>query len=637
MPDGGSLRTRLQSALREGGRLARRPLSGQPLLVLEQHFDWRITGRWMLLSVAVGVVGGLSALVFSWILSQVTRLALTGVVGYTPPLPGGEGGAEVAFDLAAALHPAHRWWLLVVPAAGGLLSGWLVYRFAPDAEGHGTDGVIRAFHRQKGLIRWRVPLVKIVASALTIGTGGSAGREGPITQVGAAFGSLLAQRFRLSVRERRLLLVAGMAAGIGAVFRSPLGGAFFAVEVLYREDLESEALMPAAVAGITGYSVYAYLEDSASIFNVGRFQFVSPLELLPLVPFALVCALVGALFVRVFYGMEDRVFKPLPIPKWMKPGVGGLLLGALALLFPPILGSSYGWLQQAMDGALPLKVMALLAVLKILSTSLTVGSGGSGGVFAPSLVIGGMLGGLFGEGLHEVAPSLVTQPGAYVMIGMATFFAGVANTPIATTVMISELTGSYTLLVPLLFTGVTVQLASRRWSLYREQVRTSNESPAHRLDLTPDLLAETPVSAVVVVGTAPPVFQPGTPLPAMLDAFAGAAATVIPVAAPPAAGDPPGLAPAYTGLVLLDTLQGLLTSDEEIGALVVAADVTVPFRAVRLTETLDVALGAFLDTQYPELPVLGADGRVVGLVRQAEVVGAYYRAYLRRRQEEGEG
>ncbi|MEX0747508.1 MAG: chloride channel protein, partial [Rhodothermales bacterium] len=226
------------------------------LLLFERHFDWRITGRWMLYSVIIGVLGALGAIAFSFLVGLVTDLALTDAVGYHMPMPGGEG-SSANFDLDAALRPSRRWLLLIVPALGGLISGWLVFTFAPEAEGHGTDAVIRAFHQNKGVIGPRIPVVKMLASAVTIGTGGSAGREGPIAQIGAALASLLARRFKLGERERRILLVAGMAAGIGAIFRSPLGAAFFAVEVLYREDLESEALMPAAIASITGYSIYS--------------------------------------------------------------------------------------------------------------------------------------------------------------------------------------------------------------------------------------------------------------------------------------------------------------------------------------------------------------------------------------------
>lgn len=609
-----------------------RSLYPRTLLLFDRNFDWRITGRWMLYSVLIGIVGALGAIVFAHLVTFFTRIFLAGLVGYRMPLPGGEGAPLEVFNLAETLRPAHRWLLFLVPTLGGLASGWLVFRFAPEAEGHGTDAVIRAFHRHKGIIRPRVPLVKTLASAITIGTGGSAGREGPIAQIGAALGSLIATRLHLGERERRLLLVAGVAAGVGSIFRSPLGGAFFAVEVLYREDLESEALMPAAVAGITGYSVYSSLEESSTVFTTPAFQFVHPLELVPLVFFALLCAIVGIFYVRVFYGTKQRLFDPLPIPRMYKPALGGLLLGTMAFFFPAVLGSSYGWLQQAMYGNLPLTLMALLAVAKIFATSVTIGSGGSGGVFAPSLVIGGMLGGVYGVWMHDLFPTLVTQPEAYVMIGMATFFTGVANVPISTTIMISEMTGSYTLLVPLLFAGVIAHLVARRWSLYTQQVRTYNDSPAHRVDLTPDLLGTTRVRQVITHPVYYHTLEPGHTLDEMLSVFTRTQEVILPVVAPGTdTGDAP---PRYTGLILLDDVQSLLQSDDTLRHLLVARDLEVKFEAVRLDDTLDTVLQRFMEVQYPELPVLGAEGRIVGFVRQGQLINEYYRAYLRKKQEE---
>lgn len=595
------------------------------LSLFDRHFEWRITGRWMLLSALVGVLGAVAAVVFSHLVQAVSDLTLVDAVGYAVPQPGGEAGEGAeAFDLARALTPTRRWLLFIVPAVGGLLSGWIVFTFAPDAEGHGTDAVIKAFHRQRGLVRARVPLVKMAASALTIGTGGSAGREGPIAQIGAALGSLVAQRLRLGARERRMLLVAGVAAGVGSIFRSPLGGAFFAVEVLYREDLEAEALMPAVVAAISGYSVYTSLEGSSTVFTTPHFQFVNPLELLPLVGFALLCAVLGIVFVTVFYGTKRRIFDPMPVPAAVKPAVGGLLVGAIAFVFPAVLGSSYGWLQQAIDGQLPILLMGALVVAKIVATSVTIGSGGSGGVFAPSLVVGGMLGGLFGTALHAAAPALVTQPGAYVMIGMATFFTGVANVPIATTIMISEMTGSYTLLVPLIFAGVLVHLIARRWSLYTQQVRAVSESPAHRAELRPDLLTTLQVGQIIDHPVYHHTLSPEHTIHEILDVFTRTNESVLPVEAP---GD------GYAGLVLLEDIQSLLRSDEPLGTLIIAADVQVPFAAAHLEQTLDHVLRLFERCGYPELPVLDADGRITGFVRQGEVINAYHRAYLRQKSE----
>ena len=469
----------------------------------------------------------------------------------------------------------------------------------------------------------------MVASALTIGTGGSAGREGPIAQIGAALGSFVADRLGLGERERRMLLVAGVAAGVGSIFRSPLGGAFFAVEVLYREDLETEALMPAVVSAITGYSLYSYVEGSTTVFLTPHFRFVNPLELLPLILFAFVCAVVGVIFARVFFGAKRQIFDRIPIPAPYKPAVGGVMVGAIAFFFSPVLGSSYGWLQQAIDGQLPVALMAALVAGKIVATSLTIGSGGSGGVFAPSLVIGGMLGGIYGAGLSALFPSVVTQPEAYVMIGMASFMTGTANVPISTTVMISEMTGSYTLLVPLLFTNVIAHVLTRRWSLYHEQVRTLRDSPAHRMELTPDLLAATRVGQFIEHPVHHHLVEPSHTLDEMLSVFTRTREVILPVVADAAAHPL-----RYRGLVLLDDAQSLLQSDETLRHLIVARDLEVPFVAVRLDDTLDRVLDLFLESQYPELPVLDADGAIVGFVRQNDVISEYYRAYLRKKQAE---
>ncbi len=360
--------------------------------LLEENFNWKLTGRWMMYSVLVGIIGALGALIFSFLVNQLNALALVQLAGYSAPAPGTSGGA--AFDLSGALRPTRRWWLLVLPAGGGLLAGALVYRFAPEARGLGEDSIIEAYHEKRGEIRGRVPFVKMIASTLVIGTGGSAGQEGPMAQISAGFGSILGRHLHLETFEQRILMLAGVAAGIGSIFQAPLGAAFLAVEVLYREDLETEAIMPSVIASITGYSIYSSVVGSRTVFSHPDLQFVSPLELVPLVVFAVLCAVLGIAFVTVFFGTRD-LFDNLNVPTYLKAALGGLLVGIMAFFFPAVLGTGYGWLQQAIDGHLPLLVMTLIVVMKLAATVLTVGSGGSGGVFAPSLVIGGMLGGVY--------------------------------------------------------------------------------------------------------------------------------------------------------------------------------------------------------------------------------------------------
>lgn len=636
-----------------------RYFDARSLARLSEPFDWRITGKWMVYSALIGVAGALGALLFSTLLGWMTKLSFAGLLGYGPPVPGSEAGAApAAFDLQAALQVARPWLLPLVPMFGGLLAGLLVYRFAPEAEGHGTDAVIRSFHRQGGHIRPRVPLVKTIASALTIGTGGSAGREGPIAQIGAGFGSYLATRLRIGDRDRRLFLVAGMAAGIGSIFQSPLGAAFFAVEVLYREDIESGALMPAVVASVTGYSVYSRIVGSNTIFSTPDFVFGNPLELLPLIALAPVCGAVGILYVRLFYGVRGKVFAPLGVPPWLKPALGGLAVGSLALFVPAILGSSYGWLQEAIRGNLPVTLMLVMIPAKIVATSLTIGSGGSGGVFAPSLVIGGMLGGVFGSAAHAVLPQLVQQPSAYVLIGMATFFAGVANVPISTTIMISEMTGSYALLIPLIFSGVVVHLMCRRWSLYTQQVRSHNESPAHRAELASQATPRLTAAQLLQPLAAEATLAPASTLDEIITAFTRTRAGVLPVAAPapatgpatppeakaadvapaagapaapaPAAGTPAAAAPAapYSGLVFLEEIQSLLQSDRVLKKLVIARDVETAFVSLSPDDPFEAVLAAFEKTGYPELPVTGPDGRILGIVRQSDLAREYRRLAL---------
>lgn len=588
----------------------------------------------MIYSALIGVVGALGALVFTTLVHWISDGTLLQLVGYSMPMPGGESGDLSGFDLDRALHPTRSWLLFVIPAVGGLLSGWVVFKFAPEAEGHGTDAVIRAYHREGGEIRPRVAMVKMLASSITIGTGGSAGKEGPIAQIGATFGSYIGRRFKLNPSERRLLLIAGVAAGIGSIFQSPLGGAFFAVEVLYREDIENEGIMPAMIAAITGYSIYSSIVGTSTVFTTPAYQFINPLELLPLILFAVVCAVVGIVFTNTFYGTRDIFSNRLAIPTYLKPAVGGLLLGSLAFFFPAVLGSSYGWLQLAINGNLPITIMLVIVFAKIIATSFTIGSGGSGGVFAPSLVIGGMLGGIYGLGMATLMPDLVTQPAAYVMIGMATFFAAVANVPIAMTIMISEMTGSYTLLVPLIFSGVIAHLLARRWSLYSEQVRGYHESPAHSHELAPELLSQIQVGNIIKHPIYYHSLVPDHTLDEIESVFTRTREVILPVTS---AEEVPGEPPAYIGLVLLDSVQPYLDSDADFKHTVIALDLAEPFASVNLDSTLDEVQALFEQVEYPELPVLDASGLIVGFIRPGQVISEYHRASLRLRDSDGAG
>src|SRR5262245_48184966 len=288
-------------------------------------------GRVAVCSPLVGVVAGLGAAAFLLLLDLMIRHVLGGGMHLQMP-PTGEGTPH------PVSYPWPWWMVLLIPAVGGLVSGLIVFTWAPEAEGHGTDALIRAFHRGGGQIRGRVPLVKGVASVITIGTGGSAGQEGPIAQIGAGFGSFLARLLRLTPGERRLLTLAGAAGGVGAIFRAPLGGALFGCEVLYATTaLESSALLPCLASSIIAYSTFALFITPRPIFIVPNLAFRGLHELPMFALLAFACAGVGWVYVRDFYGLRDRFFKPLPIPRHVKPALGGLLVGALALAFPELM------------------------------------------------------------------------------------------------------------------------------------------------------------------------------------------------------------------------------------------------------------------------------------------------------------
>lgn len=486
----------------------------------------RYLGKWLLLGVTVGLVAGVGAIIFYWALGLATHLFLGDIVGYVPPEPVGEGE-----PMRHAI--AHPWLLPLVTALGGLVSGLIVFTLAPEAEGHGTDAAITAIHHQAGRLRGRIPPIKLVASAMTIGSGGSGGREGPAAQISAGFGSLLGQWLKLDAQDRRILVAAGMGAGIGAIFRAPLGGAVMAAEILYIHDLEVEALIPSLIAAIVGYSVFGSVEGFTPIFGAQpELGFEHPLTLGYYAVLGICCGLVGLLYARSFYGTA-RVFHHLRLPRWLKPALGGLLVGLLGLAVHGALHTGYGWVQISMTDellTLPLWLVLVLPFAKILATSLSIGSGGSGGIFGPGMVIGGMLGATFWRLGHGVLPQLPGSPAPFVIIGMMALFGGVAHAPLAVMLMVAEMTGNLSLLAPAMVAIALATLVVGDTTIYASQLPNRAAAPAHRMRFSFPLLSallvrdalvasEPPMAAERTLAEAEPLLaaRPGVPLP-VLDA-----------------------------------------------------------------------------------------------------------------------
>ena len=599
-----------------------------PEILLLAQRRIRTQARLLGLAVLVGLVAGMGALVFYLATRVVEHYALGTMVGYHPPVrPGGETDLTWLPTCVATFRP---WMLLLIPTMGGLLSGLLVFTFAPEAEGHGTDSVIDAYHRKQGQIRPRVPLIKIVASAITIGTGGSGGREGPIAQIGAGFGSLLANLLRLSVADRRILMAAGMGAGIAAIFRAPLAGALFASEVLYRSpEFEPDVIMPAAIASVVSYCTYGSYTGWDPLFKTPDLTFTNPWQLGPYLLLVLFMVVLAALYTRTFYGMV-HVFHRLPVRPHFRPAIGAFLTGLVGLVLYYLVGRQqsvlsvlafgYGALQQAISdrGGISAAILLAVALGKILTTSLTIGSGGSGGVFGPSMVIGGCGGGALGMALHARWPGLVPDPASFVIVGMAGFFAAAAKTPISTLIIVSEMTGGYHLLLPALWVCVLAFLLSDEKSIYSAQVESRSRSPAHQGRFVHDVLGQVYVSQFLVREQVFPIARPSDSLSVILDRLDDSLYTVLPVV---------NEENQLLGVVDLEEAHQAAHA-RDLGPLVVAEDMMrSDIRPLTPDDTLDRALELFVENDVMALPIV-ADSQqrqLIGMIRRQEIASAYLR------------
>lgn len=594
-----------------------------------QSTELRAMGRVLLHALLVGLIVGLIACAFYALLGFSERALLEGLAGYEPLRPAG----EQAFEPPIPRRPFSLLAVSLLPAAGGLLAGLVAYRFARETSGGGGDAYIDAFHRQAGSMRKRVPFVKILATCLTLGSGGSGGREGPTMQVGASAGALVGRIIKVSVRERRLLAVSGTAAALSAVFGTPLGAALFATEVLYRDDFEADALVPAILASVTAHSVFVVmLPGSASLFtHASKYPF-EPREL----PLYAVLALLVSVVARVFVSAlktSKRWFMRVPVPVWIRPALGGLTLGLFAALWisfvnpyvhlegrgAGILGSGYGAAQGAITGGgwIPagwagVGLLFALALAKILATSMTLGSGGSAGDFGPSLAIGGLVGGAFGRAA-QILVSPAIDPGAFALVGMGTFYGGIAHTPISALVMVCELAGTYDLLPALMLSSGFAFVLLRNVNLYRNQPPSRFESPAHAGEESLDVLRRRKVRDVFRRGK-PVWLTRTTPLSAVIRAVMDGPAwqDSFPVL------DDDG---NICGIVTGDVLRNVTRDDQD--SLVIAADIMVAPVYVSLEDDLHTALLRLLDSNLREVPVFdGAE--IKGVLDEAHITRAYH-------------
>jgi H+/Cl- antiporter ClcA len=555
----------------------------------------------------IGAIAGLGAIVFYEALVVCTHFFLNVCAGYQVPTPAGEGG------LAASTSAARPWALPLVAGVGALLGAILVFRIAPEAEGHGTDAAISAVHHNPRGVRFRAVIVKIVASALTIGSGGSGGREGPSGQISAGFGSLLARTLDLEPADGRIAVATGIGSGIGAIFGAPLGGAVLASEILYRDDFDPAALLPSFIASIVSFVVFDAVEGFSPLFGYVRsYRFTDPVQLLWFALIGLLAGLIGLLYAKGFYGLSG-LFKRSPLPRWAAPAIGGLMVGAIAIAIPQVIGTGYGWVQQCLSHngleSIPLWIVLIVPFVRILATGLSIGSGGSGGVFGPGIVIGAFLGAAVWRVFDPVFPSMGHDPAPYVIVGMMSCFGGISRAPLAVMLMVAEMTGSLSILTPAMIAVGISWLIVRHAddTMYRSQLKSRSDAPSQRLLSGLPLLAAIPVARAMAEPTLVVTAQRSADsVRRELDQSRLSGAPVVDEDR------------RLEGTIARSNLEISGEGKHLVGDLVDSGAPTVS-----VTSRLDVALESLTAAPQSWVPVLDDERRVVGTLSVSDVVRAY--------------
>ena len=554
----------------------------------------------------VGVGAGLGAVVFRRLIDGVQTLAYDGVGG-----------------ILAGIYP---YYLLIIPALGGLIVGPLIYHFAREAKGHGVPEVMEAVALRGGRIRPRVAVVKALASAICIGTGGSVGREGPIAQIGSALGSTVGQLFRLSDERVRNLVACGAAGGIAATFNAPIAGSVFALEVIlgqFHATYFGAVVISAVVADVVAH----LFEGDLRAFVVPAYVLVSPWELFFYALLGLLAAAVAVGFTRLLYLSED-LWDKFRLREYLKPVLGGVLLGVVGILtpklggFPRIFGVGYDTITQALSGELALQMTVVLLLAKILATMITLGSGGSGGVFAPSLFMGAMLGEAFGQIVHALFPAITAPVGAYALVGMAAVFSGAAHAPVTAILILFEMTGDYHIILPLMLTTVIATLVSRLLS--RESIYTLKLTRRGvHLQQGQDIDVMQSVSVREAMSTDLDAVPLTMSLDELADEFSRSHHHGFPVV--DGAGD-------LAGVVSIQDLERAKASGPVEGRTVADIATREGLLVAYPYEPMWKALRRLGRRDVGRLPVVKEEGsrRLVGLVRRSDIIRAYDRAIAAR-------
>ena len=509
---------------------------------------------------------------------------------------------------------------LFSPVIGGLIVGPIVYKFAKEAKGHGVPEVMESILLRGGRIRPRVMVAKIAASAISIGSGGSVGREGPIVQIGSAIGSVLGQILKITGSRLRTLVACGTAAGIAATFNAPIAGAIFAVEIIL-SDFGISQFSPVVVSSVSATVISRHFIGNFSAFTIPQYQLTSVFEMIPYVILGILSAFVALGFISILYKTED-FFEKIKMPDFLKPALGGLIIGIIAIKFPHIFGVGYDTISLALNGKLAWYFLLFLVFLKLFVTSITIGSGGSGGIFAPSLFLGATLGGFLGTIVHNLFPSITSTPGAYALVGMGAVAAGAMHAPITSILIIFELTNDYRIILPLMVTCIISVLISskiRRDSIYTLKLSRKgiNIFKGQETNVLRSLLVSK------VMKSDYELVYADTPLPKLLDLTVNSSHPNFFVV---------DKKDKLLGIISIFDLRKILYKAELLDTIIIAYDLLIPMRKYFTPDdSLDVVMKAFSETRIDQFPIVDNEKnkKLIGCISKDDIIEIYNSEMLR--------
>ena len=544
-------------------------------------------------------------------------------------LAGGLGAALLRF----LIHLFEKWFwgpwgdslawgrTILVPVAGAFVVGLIIHYFSKEAKGHGVPEVMEAITLKNGVIRPRVVVSKAVASAITIASGGSVGREGPIVQIGSAIGSTFGQWFKCSRKRMQTLVGCGAAAGIAAAFNAPIAGAMFSVEILLG-DFAVAQFTPIVISSVSATVVSRAFFGNTPAFLVPKYELVHPLELFPYILLGLLCGLVALLFIRVLYALEDK-FDSLKRPDYIKTALGGLIIGIYGLSFPQVFGVGYEAMNEALQGHMPLILLFSLIFIKILITSVTLGSGSSGGIFAPSLFMGAMTGGFFGHILHRLFPAVTAGPGAYALVAMSAVVGATTHAPITAILIIFEMTNDYKIILPLMIATTISSLMSTRLSngsIYTLKLMRRGIHLKQGREI--NVLRSLKVSDVMRPDIE--IAPPDTALKEIVLRFIGSAHSHVYLT---------NDSGHIFEQISQEELSTIAPEFEDLREIVLAADIASPHTVfLHPDDNLDTVMRAFGRFNVSEIPVVAREdpADIRGTIWRIDVISAYNKEILRR-------